>query len=67
MTLLSDGYAALRSGSLYKAWAKANPGEAGKLNTFVQAVLGGGAPASPVLATATGRGLVAWASMAVAA
>jgi hypothetical protein len=62
--MLSDGYTELKKGTLYKTWAKANPGEASKLDTYVETLKSRTSTTPPSLATATGKAFVYWASMA---
>src|SRR6478672_996645 len=64
MGALSAAYAILTTGQLWssvgkcKGYAVANPGEAAKITAYVAALDRGERPAPPVLATATGRGIV---------
>lgn len=50
------------SGTLYKKWAKDNPGEAKRYNAFIDAILVGDNPQIPTMATETGKGLVLFAA-----
>jgi hypothetical protein len=52
-----DAYVEFKTGSLYKQYAKQNPIEAQKIDTY----WGGGVKPSAV--TATGRALVMWADV----
>jgi hypothetical protein len=61
---LKSGYSSLRAGTIYQTWARANTNEADKLDKYVQSLIAGGSFAMPSMATATGVGLVKWASMA---
>lgn len=67
---LSDAYATLKTGTLWhntqlaspkhpcKGYADANPGEAAQIDAYVAKLAAGDTVTPPVLATATGRGLV---------
>jgi hypothetical protein len=63
LAALAAGYARLKQGTLWhstgrcKGYADQNPGEAAKLDAYVAAIVAGGSPVMPVLATATGDGL----------
>ena len=65
LDLLRAGYALRNEADLYRRWARSNPGEQQKYETFVNEILAGKNPAAPTLATATGRMLVLQASMAL--
>lgn len=54
---LLSAYQTLKSGTVWKKWAPANPGEVTKLDAYLQGLADGSNPAVPTLATATGRGL----------
>ncbi len=64
LSKLQAGYQQLKSGTLWsstgkcKGYAASNPGEAAQIDVYVAALVAGGHPTPPVLATATGAGLV---------
>ncbi len=60
---LAAAYTRLRQGTLWsatgrcKGYAVLNPGEAAQLDAYVAAIVSGGQPVPPTLATATGQGI----------
>ncbi len=60
---LNHGYAHLKAGTLYKKWARDNPGEAQKLDAYIADITPDGIAEPLSLTTDTGKGFVEWVSM----
>lgn len=61
---LRTSWKTLKTGTLHKSWAVSNPGEASKLDSYVDAIAAGKPATSPALKTATGQALAGLVSLA---